>query len=60
MTSHNRLQTSLINNFQITEEQADVLIAAGLHSIKLARAVSVSVLLALGFNRAEITRIKGL
>ena len=60
MSIQQRLREPLISKFQITEEQADVLIAAGLQMIKLARAAEASVLLALGFSRDEVTRIKGL
>ena len=60
MSIQQRLREPLISKFQITEEQADVLIAAGLQVIKLARAAEASVLLALGFSRDEVTRIKGL
>ncbi|GAH39882.1 unnamed protein product [marine sediment metagenome] len=60
MTRQKRYSTVLVRKFQITEEQADVLIEAGLEIVRRARAAEAGVLLALGFSRDEVARIKGI
>ena len=60
MTVQQRIQGALASKFSLSVEQADVLIEAGLYTVKLARAAEADVLLALGFSQDEVARIKGL
>ena len=60
MTLQQRVQGALASKFGLSMEQADVLIEAGLYTVRLARAAEASVLLGLGFSQDEVTRIKEL
>jgi len=59
MTIQQRLRGNLQRKFEITEEQADALIAAGLHTIKRARQASEDELVKAGLPEGKITKIKG-